>query len=778
MKKISTPPTPRLPAAVLAAMRDGGMRGKPLGTARADCAEDGSLKDTYLALTERELYLVRCEDAPKTICFAGTYLSKSWEPRRVSAAEVISLPLVTRADILNAVAGGQLVVTVQGEDRRICRFTGACARDMRRFCDELNRICQKDAPFSGKDRSEEDVPLFCPKCGAPYPERGRTVCPHCMKKHTVFSRVLSYFAPYKVRIAVMLLCLLLSGVFNAIWPYLSGTLLYDSVLGKQDSLFAGTGLAGQYSVLLFGLVLSMAGVKLLQQITGVLHGRMTAYMVPGVVQRLKDSIFASLQRLSVGFFNRAQTGSLLARANNDADEVMSFFIDGLPYLLFNVLTILLTAGVMFAMNWRLAIVAFALLPPAFLASRFIQTRLWHANGKRARETRSLYSVLNDNFTGARVVKAFGQEERENGRFSRANHRVRDAEMSVVRYRNQYFIAYSLAQNLPPLLVWSIGAMMLLNSGGNFHYGQLLTFVNYLSMLQGPIEFFSDIFQQWTNSMNAAERVFEIIDTQPEVTEKPGAVPIALKGRIELSHVYFSYEPNHPILKDISFTVQPGEMLGIVGRSGAGKSTLVNLISRLYDTTKGDILLDGVNVRDLPFESLRGAVAMVSQETYIFMGTIAQNIAYARPDASHEEIVSAAIASSAHSFICRLPDGYDTLIGTGGRKLSGGERQRISIARAILADPQILVLDEATASVDTETERAIQNALDILVKGRTTISIAHRLSTLRGADRLVVLENGELVEQGTHAQLVAQRGVYFKLLQLQSKALAMRGVGNT
>ena len=446
-------------------------------------------------------------------------------------------------------------------------------------------------------------------------------------------------------------------------------------------------------------------------------------------------------------------------------------------MLFNVLTILVTAVVMFVMDWRLALVALFLLPPLFLVSYWLLPRLWHAFGRRARVVRSLYSVLNDNITGARVVKAFGQESTEDVRFEKSNNRVREAEINIVHYQNRFSVAYSIAKDVPSLLVWAVGALIILHADGAFRYGSLLTFVGYLSMLQGPMDFFSHVFQWWSGSMNSAQRIFEIIDAHPDVVERPKALDVQLKGDIRLDRVSFSYEPNKPVLKDISFHVKAGEMLGIVGKSGAGKSTLVNLISRLYDAESGDIQLDGHDIRDISFASLRGAVAMVSQETYIFMGTVAENIAYARPDATHEEIVQAAIAASAHGFICRLPDGYDTLIGAGGRQLSGGERQRVSIARAILADPQILVLDEATASVDTETERAIQASLDALVKGRTTISIAHRLSTLRGADHLIVLENGELVESGTHKELIDKRGVYFKLLQLQSKALAMRGVGD-
>ena len=278
-------------------------------------------------------------------------------------------------------------------------------------------------------------------------------------------------------------------------------------------------------------------------------------------------------------------------------------------------------------------------------------------------------------------------------------------------------------------------------------------------------------------MNAAQRIFEIIDAVPDIVEKENAIQTDIRGDVTLRGVCFSYDPHKEILHNIDLDVKAGEMLGIVGKSGAGKSTLVNLISRLYDADSGEVLLHGINVKDLSFSSLRGAVAMVSQETYIFMGTIADNIAYARPNATRDEIVQAAIAASAHPFICRLPDGYDTVIGRGGRQLSGGERQRLSIARAILADPRILVLDEATASVDTETERAIQASLEQLTRGRTTISIAHRLSTLREADRLIVIEDGRLVESGTHDELVRQKGTYYKLLQLQSKALAMRGVGD-
>lgn len=279
-------------------------------------------------------------------------------------------------------------------------------------------------------------------------------------------------------------------------------------------------------------------------------------------------------------------------------------------------------------------------------------------------------------------------------------------------------------------------------------------------------------------MNSAQRIFEVLDAVPEVTEKPDPVRItAMKGDLELMNVTFNYEPNKPVLQDINLDIKAGEVIGLVGHSGAGKSTIANLITRLYDVKEGSISIDGVNVKELAIQDLRDQIAMVSQETYLFMGSIAENISYANPKATVEEIISAAKAANAHEFIMKLPDGYDTRIGSGGRDLSGGERQRVSIARAILQNPRILILDEATASVDTETEFQIQEALEKLVKGRTTISIAHRLSTLRNADRLFVLDKGKISEAGTHAELIKLKGVYYNLFTKQSEALKMRGVGD-
>ncbi len=780
----------QLKATLRDALRTRGETAEILALATADITNDGELRHLYLALTKETMYLLISAHSDEMLFSGAGTPKRPLHSEDIAEVYPFSVSAIQNPCLQNQVVGGLFVITVDGQEQWICRFSSAKMREMARFVRELKELLgeagnseEKPAHIGGPGggrrkggKGKNDEPACCPKCGMPYPEAGRQVCPKCMEKRTVFVRVLKYFTAYKFHVAILLGSILLSGIFNAIWPYITGTILYDKVLGKDVTFANELGIGGQFATALGLLVVCMVTIKVLQQLTGVVHGRMTAKIVPGVVGRIKTTVFDALQRLSISFFNRRQTGSLMQRVNGDANEVTGFFIDGLPYLLFNIITMAASVAILFAVNWKLAIIAIVTLPPLFFVSYFLLPKLWQAHGRRAHASRSLYSVLNDNFTGARVVKAFGREKNENTRFDKVNNRLRDAEINIVKYRNMYSAAYSVGIELPITLVWTFGAWFILQSSGQFTYGELFTFINYMGMLQGPLEFFSMVFQWWTNSMNAAQRVFEIVDAEPEIVESENALHINVEGRVTLRDVTFGYEPNKPVLEHISLDVKAGEMLGIVGHSGAGKSTLVNLISRLYDADEGDVMIDGVDVKDLSFSSLRGAIAMVSQETYIFMGTVAENIAYAKPHATREEIVQAAMAASAHSFICRLPDGYDTVIGTGGRNLSGGERQRLSIARAILADPKILVLDEATASVDTETERAIQDSLDRLVQGRTTISIAHRLSTLRNADRLIVLENGKVTEQGTHHELVKLKGTYYKLLQLQSKALAMRGIG--
>ncbi len=731
--------------------------------------------DTYLLLTRDSLFVAAAAPVPTDPKVFSAYGKKGefLPSPRAWDLSALDLESVTRLEVEYRVVGGAVVGEVQGQPVHLAAFSGQFVGDARRFCSAFDKL-KAGEPLTQRDLQDTEPEAYCPKCGTAYPDPRRKICPKCMDRKGIFFRILGYFKPFIPQIVLMLFCYFLSSLLGLAWPYLNGKVLYDQVLGGSattDSLgWFRSGLAG-----LAAIVVTMLFTKLLGFLVEVVHSIASAHIVPDVVKNIRGDVFGAMGRLSISFYASRQTGSLMTRVLDDSNRVLNFFIDQLPFVFTNTFTLISTVVIMMTMNWRLGIVSLILLPLLPYLSVRMLPRLWHLFGKRHRATRSLNSQLHDNITGARVVKAFGQEDREIQRFAKYNTRVRTAELNIVKFDNKFNALYAAVQNLALFAVWGFGSWLVLRGQG-IELGVLITFASYVSQLSGPLNFLSQVFRQWTDTTNAAQRIFEILDAIPEVTEPEQPVHLQVfRGEIELRHVTFGYEPHHEVLRDINLHVAPGEYLGIVGRSGAGKSTLVNLINRLYDPKEGEIFMDGVNIRDLAFSEFRGNIAMVSQETYIFMGTVEQNIAYAKENATHEEVVAAAIAASAHDFICRMPDGYDTVIGSSGQALSGGERQRISIARAILANPRILILDEATASVDTETELAIQDALDRLTKGRTTLSIAHRLSTLRNADRLVVLDDGRITEEGTHLELIHQKGTYYKLMQLQSKALAMRGL---
>ena len=743
----------------------------------ADLDQEFRFADTIVALTDKKLIIARYPYVEKREFRLGGY--ESW----IVHESTLALPAVLFYDleeveeltVLRQVSTGVFMGKIKGVEQYLCQFSNTKMESFMKMGRLLHKMKEKEEIL------EEDLDVkkgkeCCPKCGMIYPDQERKVCPKCMDKKSIMLRVVSYFKPYKKQLAVLLLCYAATAVLNLIWPYLSGTVLYDKVLAKNEAFLELLHLpAGRFGLALVILVVVMILTKILLQLILILQGAITAKMAPEVVAKFKSQVFEAMGRLSISFFTKRQTGGLMTRVSDDAEEISSFFIDGIPYFFINVGTILATCVIMFLLNPWLTLASIILMPVLFFISYWMMPRLWHYYGKRHRANRRLNSQMNENFTGARVVKAFGQEEQEMKRFGKNNSRVRDAELDVARYDCQFSAMYILVEDLLTFLVWAVGAAFIV-SGSDMELGVLITFSGYVGQLKWPLEFMSRIIRWYTNAMNSAQRMFEIMDAVPEVKEAPNPVrPQRLRGEIELKHVTFGYEPNKPILKDVSFKVEAGEVLGIVGRSGAGKSTLVNLISRLYDTEEGEVLVDGINVKQYGFKELRKNVAMVSQETYIFMGTVAENIAYARPDATREEIIKAAIRASAHDFICKMPQGYDTVLGHSNRSLSGGEKQRISIARAILADPKILILDEATSAVDTETELAIQKSLEQLEKGRTVLSIAHRLSTLRNATHLIVLDEGRVTEAGTHKELMEKKGTFYKLSELQTKALAMRGV---
>lgn len=748
-------------------------------TAIADLDMEYRFADSIVALTKEKLifsaYPYREKVEYQLGGYAGWQIQKDAILLEEPAIQIFELSQIERLEVIREISTGVLMAAIDGTDRYLCHFSNTRLETFLRICRLLEKMKK------GEEIQKEDLDVAkgkecCPKCGMIYPDQERKVCPKCMDKKSILLRVMSYFKPYKTALAIMIFCYLGTATLDLVWPYLSGTVLYDEVLAKNEAFLEMLHIpAGRFVTALVVLVITMILSKIAMQGLGILQGVLTARIAPEVIAKLKSQVFSSMGRLSISFYSRRQTGGLMTRVSDDAEEISSFFIDGIPYFFINVGKLVATCAIMFILNPLLALVSIIFMPVLVVMSYRMMPHLWHYYGKRHRANRRLNSQMNENFTGARVVKAFGQEEQEMTRFTKNNTRVRTAELDLVRYDNKFFALYCTVEDTISFLVWAVGGALII-SGSNIEVGMLLTFSGYVGQLRGPLDFMSRIIRWYTNCMNSAQRMFEIIDAVPEVKEAAEPLrPESLRGEIELKNVTFSYDAHKPILKDVSFHVEAGEVFGIVGRSGSGKSTLVNLISRLYDAEEGEVLVDGVNVKQYGFRELRRNVAMVSQETYIFMGTVAENIAYARPDATREEIIRAAVQANAHDFICRMPEGYDTILGSSSRSLSGGEKQRISIARAILADPKILILDEATSAVDTETELAIQKSLERLEKGRTVLSIAHRLSTLRNATHLIVLDEGRITEAGTHEELLKKKGTFFKLSELQTKALAMRGI---
>ncbi|TMS58405.1 ABC transporter ATP-binding protein [Imbroritus primus] len=481
---------------------------------------------------------------------------------------------------------------------------------------------------------------------------------------------------------------------------------------------------------------------------------------------LRTTTYEHLQKLSLEFFGGKRTGDLISRVGSETDRICLFLSLHLLDFFTDVLMILMTAAILVSINPWLALVTLLPLPFIGWMIHVVRDRLRHGFEKVDRIWAEITNVLADTIPGIRVVKAFAQEKREVARFREANRHNLAVNDRVNKIWSLFTPTVTLLTEIGLLVVWAFGIWQV--SSDHITVGVLAAFLAYISRFYTRLDSMSRIVSVTQKAAAGAKRIFDILDHVSSVPEPAQPRHLAkVDGRIDIRNIGFRYG-NRQVVRNLSLSIAPGEMIGLVGHSGSGKSTLVNLICRFYDVSEGAILLDGEDIRALPVTESRRNIGLVLQEPFLFFGTIAENIAYGKPDATREEIVAAARAAHAHEFILRLPHGYDSLVGERGQSLSGGERQRISIARALLIDPHILILDEATSSVDTTTEKEIQKALDNLVRGRTTIAVAHRLSTLRKADRLVVLDRGQVVEIGGHDELMARQGAYYRLYQAQAR----------
>jgi ATP-binding cassette subfamily B protein len=584
-------------------------------------------------------------------------------------------------------------------------------------------------------------------------------------------RLLQRLRPYWVpAVTAFSLSLIGSGMDLAQAPL--QRLLVDDVLPRHAGVSLEQRLHGLGMLFLLLLCLR-AGMALL--------GAARTFIMSAVGEQLtydlRRDVYDHLQNLSLSYYDQKDTGWIMDRITSDTGNLQQFMTDGFQRTVLNIVTCVVIIIMMLAMNWHLA--ALSLLPAplvVLMSSRFMvrTRRLYHWNWRRRT---AVFSLLSNVIPGVRVVRAFAQEPREQDRFRRRSATYRDASITVARIFAGFNRSTGFVIALSSLIIWGYGGYLVIMGAPGASVGVLVAFMTLVGRFYSPLQDLTQLSRQIQQASTSAQRVFEVLDTQPDLTDAPDAKPMPpIEGRVTFRDVTFSYDDRNPVLKNVSFSVEPGEMIGLVGPSGAGKSTTINLLCRFYDVSEGAVEIDGIDVRDVQLRSLREQIGIVLQEPFLFHGTIAENIAYGCPEATLEAIIEAARAANAHEFIIRLPDGYETMVGERGARLSGGERQRISIARAILKDPRILIFDEATASVDTETEQKIREAIDRLVAGRTTFAIAHRFSTLRNADRIIVLEKGRLAEIGTHEELMAGDGLFRRLCEMQSEVSRAMAVG--
>ena len=686
------------------------------------------------------------------------------EPDSNKIVLAISLRDLEEIQVRHLYGNGVVEVKTKNRTVDLLRFSRSYADKMESTARELSRlvreICGYDIKMNISEESGEQTSINrCMNCGKSIPFDMR-ICPKCIQKRKTLSRLLIYVKPY-TSLAVAALLLAITGtVIQMVPQYLTKIMVDDVILNQRSELLVWV---------VFALLLVYGSSSLI----GGIRGYLTNKLGHNVLFDLRTNLYEHLQRLSISFFDQRQTGAIMARVIGDVNRLRNFLSNGLQDVIIQFFTIIVICIMLFATNARLALIALLPVPIVLIATIYFNKyirKVWHRIHRRSSE---LNAILGDTLPGIRVVKAFGREKNEVEKFRNKHSEYYDAAMLASKMNNRFYPALSFVIAIGIIAIWGLGGKEVIHGIQypdelTITLGDLVLFTGLLGQLYGPIQRLSHLSGMLQESATSAERIFEIMDNQPE---RPDAdqpqVLTDIKGDIVFESVSFEYEKGEKVLDNINLHIHPGEMIGLVGASGSGKTTLINLLSRFYPVDQGSIRIDGIDINDVEIKSLRDQMAVVLQEPFLFHATIRENIAYGKHNATQEDIIWAAKMANAHEFISKFPDGYDTVLGERGTGLSGGQKQRISIARAILRQPRILILDEATSAVDTVTETLIQTAIDNLVKDRTTIAIAHRLSTLKNADKIVVMDKGRIVEQGTHEELMELGGMFAKLVEMQS-----------
>lgn len=696
-----------------------------------DIDEEGKWqKDAYFVVTTKNLYVIQGETIKETFAIRDCSEVKA-EPK---------------------IGGGLLVLNYQGIQRHVVHYS---ARHLARYAYVARGI---QILISG--RNEEVVSLeyekICPICKRAIP--GTKYCPHCSKEGGFWRTFLKLSAPYKNKFYGIIVLMVLAAVVTLLNPEIQKRLV-DDVLPRENG---GLGAAFMCLGMMFFLSVGIVIINILKSYYCTVLGAT-------ISKDLRKKLFAKIQILSIGFINDRRPGELMNRVVRDTARIREFMQD----MFCNMFTVcfIFVCDIIFmlVLNVKLALMAFIFIPFAVVITYLFRKNIHRRFHLQWKKYDDLNSNLQDVLSGMRVVKSYGKEQEEQKKF-----RHFAQEFCSVQTKNEVFWAVftpmvSLLMGAGVFLVIYFGGMDVL--GGTMTAGELLQFITYTQLLYQYLNWMTNMPRQLMNLVSSIERINDVLAQEAFVEDSDNPVDLTVKGDIEFRHATFGYKSYQPVLEDLNLTIKKGEMIGIVGASGTGKSTLINLIMRLYEVDDGSLLVDNCDIKDIRSDTFHSQIGVVLQETFLFSGTILNNIRFSRPEASYEEVILAAKMANAHEFISRTPDGYNTYVGEKGYTLSGGERQRIAIARAILNEPKLLILDEATASLDTESEFMIQRALERLTNGRTTFAIAHRLSTLQNADRLIVIDGHRIAEVGSHRELMEKKGMYYRLVQAQ---LEMQG----
>lgn len=643
---------------------------------------------------------------------------------------------------------------VNGVSTMICRFNSG--RHLPRYS-LLVTACEKIAKEQNNTVMESSEPeRFCPKCGKPF-YMHTTICPFCQDKGAIYKKLFAMTKGLRLMMLFPLLAVAVAMAFRFIVPAVQKIAINNYITAENP------GPVREFILIIVAIV----SLDIIHRAVNVVQSRISAVAGNRFMHMLRTVLFEKIQTLSMASIQTKSTGDLMGRINNDIAVVQNFVTSLLPTYFAQLFSFILALVLLLCMEPMMCLFIFIPIPFVLIFlvkfQPYMQRKHKGAWLRGQRTNRGLQDVLN----GIRVVKAYGSEERAVADFEKKTARQYESEENNARQFDTIFPILGYVLKFGHYLVLLYGNLLLF--GGTMSVGDLNQFNSYSNIIYEPIMQITAIPRNISNFTTSLTKILEILEEEPEVADVRKPMHLTIKGDVSVKNVTFGYDSFNPVLEHISFDVKAGEMIGIVGHSGCGKTTLINLIMRLYDVTEGQILIDGLDLREVSQNDLRSQMGVVLQETYLFSGTVRENIRYACPQATNAEVMAAARMANAHDFIMSLPEGYNTMVGEKGFSLSGGERQRIAIARALIHNPRILILDEATAALDTETEKLIQDAINKLTAGRTTFAIAHRLSTLRNADKLLVLDHGKIAEYGTHAELIAKKGIYYKLVMAQQKA---------